>query len=130
MPTETHAFVPPEPHHMAALIPEMSLIFALESADEKELPEYSDEVEAYVAAALAHHGFCCAPDELSFCQDRLDKLVTGHTCERSKKLDAPKEAESKDSTPSENIQTHRYEETCEYVKERLARNLKALQRLA
>lgn len=131
LPTDTHGFVPPDPHIMAALIPEMSLVFALAAVNEDTLPEFSDEVEAYAAAALASHGLCCAPDELSFAQERLDKLCAQHTCEKSKKAsEISEETKSEDSAPSENIQAHRYEEIKEYVKQRLSLCLAAFRRLA
>lgn len=130
LPPYTHGFVPPDPQVMAALVPEMSIVFALAASDEDTLPEFSDEVEAYVAAALASHGLCCAPDELAFAQERLNSLCAQHTCEKSKKAsDVSEGAKSEDPTPSDNIQTHRYEEIQEYVKQRLNLTLAALKRL-
>lgn len=128
-----HAFIPPDPEDLAALVPEMTLVFGLASAtdDEDYSPSYSDEVEAYVAACLAEHGFCCAPDGLEFCQPRLDKLCAQHTCERSKKTASGEdEAPVKDAPPSTNVQTHRYEEVKAYVTARLSRCLTALRTLS
>lgn len=134
MPVTDHAYSPPDPHHMAATVPEMTLVFGLATASDAEdfHPEFSDEVEAYVAACLAEHGMCCAPDELAFSQARLDKLCTGHTCERSKKAADSGEgrAPDKDTPPSQNMQTHRYEETRAYVKSRLERCVTALKTLS
>lgn len=131
MPVAGHAYDPPEPHHMAALVPEMTLVFALATATDPENfhPTFSDEVEAYVAAALAHHGYCCAPPTLEFAHSRLEKLCHGHTCERHKKAADVSEGKATSAPPSDNIQTHRYEEIVEYVKQRLKRCEDALKTL-
>lgn len=122
-PIHVHGFEPPDAHHMAAAIPEMLVVFALDDVHGDAVPEFSDEVEAYIAAALAHQGFCCAPDQLDFCQEKLDALVCQHTCSKAKKSDGSKSA---DCDPSEEIQAQRYAEVKEYVELRLKHATEAL----
>jgi len=130
-PVEPHGFIPPEPHEMAATVVEMTLVYGLCTLDDDFVPEFSDEVEAYVAAALAHNGICCAPDDLYFAQERLEKLVAQHTCARAKKAaDAPSSTESEDPAPEGDVQAHRLEEIREYVKKRNERTLRELRSLA
>ena len=56
---------------------EAELIFAL-SEDKATIPEFNDEVEAFIGASLHHAGVVKAPENLEFCASHLKKLQVGN----------------------------------------------------
>ena len=116
-------FKPPDVHHMAAAVMEMTLIYGFDHFEDVD-PDWSDEVEAYVAAALAHHGFPKAPPELAFAQERLTKLLP----EPSKEKDASEESSDPSLAPSV-VNADRLADVAAYVEARNKLCLAALREL-
>lgn len=130
-PVTEHAFTPPHPENMAATVTEMTAVLgmALVSDDDDFTPEYSDEVAAYIAAALATAGFCCAPPQLDFCQDRLDRLVRQHTCKQAKKAEDASGVGDVPLSP-EDVQAARLRDVTTYVEDRIKQATSELKKLA
>lgn len=102
IPSDTSGLTPPEPEDMAAGVMDLTLVYGMGTDSTDVNPEWSDEVEAYVAASLAHHGFCLAPDELYFAQERLLKLLSaeGREVASQAKERGAAGTESDDSMPT------------------------------
>lgn len=131
-PIDPSGLVPPEPTELAAAVPELQLLYAMAAGSEDGMPEWSDEVEAYIAAALAYHGFCVAPSELAFVQSRLEKLLSPEGCATAAeaKKETAAEGESKDSTPTAvSVARERLAHVAEYVRERQERCADQLEKL-
>lgn len=75
----------PEPEHLAWCVFEAELILAL--IEEKSFePTFSDEVEAFVASCLHHKGIVLPPENLSFSEEHLDKMLTSEAKELKSKV--------------------------------------------
>lgn len=104
----------PTPEQVATAIFEAQLLFQL---DTETVPEFDDEVSAFVAACLAHEGLAYAPPILSFAEEHLERLLSpeGLKLNAAMKKIASEEHPTVDMTSALGVQFARYQHIAAYL---------------
>lgn len=109
----------PTPEQLATAIFEAQLLFQI---DTETVPEFDDEVAAYVAACLAHEGLAYAPPIMSFAEEHLERILSpeGRKLGAAMKKIADEEHPKVDTESALGVQLARYQHVGEYLKAHLA----------
>lgn len=104
----------PLPEHIAAALFEAQLLFQL---DTETVPEFDDEVAAFVAACLAHEGLVYTPPLMSFAAEHLERILSpeGRKLGVEMKKIAGEEHPKVDTESALGVQLARYEQIGAYV---------------
>lgn len=110
----------PMPEHVVAGVYEAQLLFQL---DTDTVPEFDDDVAAYVAACLAHEGLVYAPPMLSFAAEHLERLLSpeGRELAVEVKKKASEEHTNADDSSALGVQLARYLQMGAYLEARVRR---------
>jgi len=109
----------PSPEQLAAAVFEAQLLFQL---DTDTVPEFDDEVAAYVAACLAHEGLTFTPPLLRFAEEHLERILSpeGRKLGLAVKKTASEVHPEADKTSALGVQLARQRQIDSYVSARLA----------
>jgi hypothetical protein len=86
IPAASDAFHHPTPEQLCWAVDEISVIHEKEITDDEGFDP--DTIDPAIAAILHDEGYLVAPDELSFAQDKLDKMNVGADPEQVRQLKA------------------------------------------
>lgn len=102
------------PEHVAYALVEAEMLFQL---DTDAVPEFDDEVAAFVAACLAHAGLTYAPPLMRFAEEHLERLLSpeGRQLGREMKKIAGEEHPEVDAESALGVQLARYEQIGSYL---------------
>ena len=108
----------PCPEHLTWAVFEAQLIFQLDS---DTTPEFDEEVEAYVAACLAHAGLTYAPPLLDFAETHLERILSpeGRELGAAMKKIAGEPHPKVDRKSALGVQLAQYEQIGDYVTARM-----------